>query len=84
MTRLIYLCCFFFDKRQDLAMASYTNPRISMTLAGAKHLLKFIFAPVSSPTAIRDSNNNSALDRLFLLFLFDFIGPPKKIVNIRF
>ena len=77
-TRLIYLCCFSFDKRQDLAMASYINPRISMTLAGAKHLLKFIFAPVSSPTAIKDSNNKSALGRLLLLLLFDFIGPPKK------
>ena len=76
--RFIYFVRFLSDKRHDRVMASYINPRISIFLAGGQHFLKFILAPVSSPTAISCLNNKFA--RILSKFspLFDFTGPPKK------
>ena len=77
LIRFRYFLCFFTESLQDLAIASYKKPRISIIWAGGWHFVRFIFAPVRSPTAISYSNNFCALFLSYFVPELDFIGPPK-------
>ena len=61
LIRRMYFSFFFSDNRQAFLIESYMKPRISITRAGGQHFFRFIFAPVSSPTAISCLNNSFAL-----------------------